>query len=73
MVGRTSDELNLRDPNATQEFFEMERPDVVVLAVARVGGILANECESGVEGEHQHCSGDPTEGMDKQSSEEAYF
>ncbi len=43
LVGRTSDELDLRDPHATRTFFEAERPDFVVLAAARVGGILAND------------------------------
>lgn len=43
LVGRTSDELDLRDPNATQSFFEAEEPDFVVLAAAQVGGILAND------------------------------
>lgn len=43
LVGRTSDELDLRDPHATQQFFEAEQPDFVVLAAARVGGILAND------------------------------
>jgi GDP-L-fucose synthase len=43
LVGRTSAELDLRDPVATQAFFEEERPDVIVLAAARVGGILAND------------------------------
>jgi GDP-L-fucose synthase len=43
LVGRSSAELDLRDPAATQAFFEAERPDVVVLAAARVGGILAND------------------------------
>jgi GDP-L-fucose synthase len=43
LVGRTSDELDLRDPQATREFFAAEQPDFVVLAAARVGGILAND------------------------------
>ena len=43
LVGRTSGELDLRDPRATRAFFEEEQPDVVVLAAARVGGILAND------------------------------
>jgi GDP-L-fucose synthase len=43
LVGRTSDELDLCDPHATREFFEAEEPDFVVLAAARVGGILAND------------------------------
>ena len=43
LVGRTSAELDLRDPRATRSFYEAEWPDVVVLAAARVGGILAND------------------------------
>jgi GDP-L-fucose synthase len=43
LVGRTSDELDLRDPHATRQFFGDEQPDFVVLAAARVGGILAND------------------------------
>jgi len=43
LVGRTSDELDLRDPHAARQFFEAEQPDFVVLAAARVGGILAND------------------------------
>ena len=43
LVGRTSDKLDLRDPHATRQFFEAEQPDFVVLAAARVGGILAND------------------------------
>jgi GDP-L-fucose synthase len=43
LVGRTSDELDLRDPYATRQFFADEQPDFVVLAAARVGGILAND------------------------------
>jgi GDP-L-fucose synthase len=42
LVGRTSAELDLRDRAATFGFFAQERPEVVVLAAARVGGILAN-------------------------------
>jgi GDP-L-fucose synthase len=43
LLGRTSDELDLRDPQATRQFFGDEQPDFVVLAAARVGGILAND------------------------------
>jgi GDP-L-fucose synthase len=39
---RTSQELDLRDPVATRQFFEEARPEYVFLAAARVGGILAN-------------------------------
>src|SRR3954452_18776347 len=42
LVGRSSHELDLRDRGAVDEFFDRERPDYVVLAAARVGGILAN-------------------------------
>jgi len=43
LVGRTSDELDLRDPSATQAVFEDEQPDFVIVAAAKVGGILAND------------------------------
>jgi len=39
---RTSAELDLRDQRAVNEFFEVERPDYVFLAAAKVGGIMAN-------------------------------
>ncbi len=42
LVLRTRQELDLRDAKATQEFFQHEKPEVVLLAAARVGGILAN-------------------------------
>jgi GDP-L-fucose synthase len=42
LVTRTSAELDLRDQAAVQAFFAEERPEVVVLAAAKVGGILAN-------------------------------
>jgi GDP-L-fucose synthase len=42
LLGRTSDELDLRDQHATKEFFENELPDVVIDAAAMVGGIMAN-------------------------------
>lgn len=35
--------LDLRDLDATADFFATERPDVVVFAAARVGGIAAND------------------------------
>src|SRR5690606_2332465 len=43
LVLRTSKELDLRDQAATNDFFEQERPEVVILAAAKVGGILAND------------------------------
>ncbi len=42
LIGRTSAELDLRDRDAVYRFFDRERPDVVVLAAAKVGGIVAN-------------------------------
>ena len=39
---RTSSELDLRDQSGVRDFFEKEKPDYVVLAAARVGGIGAN-------------------------------
>lgn len=42
LVGRNSRELDLRDRSATFRFFEEVEPDHVVLAAAKVGGILAN-------------------------------
>lgn len=42
LVGRTSAELDLRDRAAVDAFFDEVRPDYVVLAAAKVGGIVAN-------------------------------
>lgn len=42
LVGRRSAQLDLRERPAVESFFDAERPAVVVLAAARVGGILAN-------------------------------
>jgi GDP-L-fucose synthase len=42
LIGRTSRELDLRDARATEAFFKETRPDVVIAAAARVGGIAAN-------------------------------
>jgi GDP-L-fucose synthase len=38
----TRDELDLRDQAATARFFAAHRPDCVILAAAKVGGIMAN-------------------------------
>jgi GDP-L-fucose synthase len=43
IVTRTSSELDLRDQSLVGAFFERCRPETVVLAAARVGGILAND------------------------------
>jgi GDP-L-fucose synthase len=43
LILRTSKELDLRDQRAVGRFFETERPDYVIHAAAKVGGILAND------------------------------
>ena len=42
IITRTSGELDLRLQERVNEFFEAERPEIVFLAAAKVGGILAN-------------------------------
>lgn len=42
LIGRTSSELDLKDREAVFEFFEQSKPRYVILAAAKVGGILAN-------------------------------
>jgi GDP-L-fucose synthase len=43
LLVRGSGELDLRDQAATSAFFAAERPDYVLLAAAKVGGIVAND------------------------------
>lgn len=42
IVSRRSSELDLRDQAAVKAFFQEEKPDYVMLAAAKVGGIHAN-------------------------------
>jgi GDP-L-fucose synthase len=42
IITRTKDELDLMSQQAVAEFFSSEKPDIVILAAAKVGGILAN-------------------------------
>jgi len=42
LVVRDSRELDLTDQHATRRFFAAEKPEAVVIAAAKVGGILAN-------------------------------
>lgn len=42
IIGRTHKELDLTNQAMVREFFEKEKPDIVVLAAAKVGGINAN-------------------------------
>ncbi len=43
IVTRSHAELDLTDQAATQAFFAAEKPDIVFLAAARVGGVFANK------------------------------
>jgi GDP-L-fucose synthase len=47
LIGRTLDELDLREQAAVERFFAEARPDYVFLAAARVGGIRANDTYPG--------------------------
>ena len=47
VIGRSSKELNLMDANAVNAFFQEEKPDYVILAAAKVGGIVANSTYRG--------------------------
>jgi len=42
LVCRTHKELDLTNQKAVEEFFESEKPEYVILAAAKVGGIVAN-------------------------------
>ncbi|KNH23183.1 GDP-fucose synthetase [Arthrobacter sp. ZBG10] len=42
LIGRTSSEMDLKDRESVFSFFEEHKPRYVVLAAAKVGGILAN-------------------------------
>ncbi|MDO6732149.1 GDP-L-fucose synthase [Marinovum sp. 2_MG-2023] len=42
LITRTSAELDLRNQIAVRDFMQTEKPDVVILAAAKVGGIHAN-------------------------------
>lgn len=47
IIGRSIDELNLMDYEAVGKFFEEEKPEYVLLAAAKVGGIVANNTYRG--------------------------
>ena len=42
LIGRTHAELDLRNTETVNAFFDKEKPEYVFLAAAKVGGILAN-------------------------------
>ncbi len=43
LVYKTHKELDLLDQKAVAEFFQQEKPEYVILAAAKVGGIVAND------------------------------
>lgn len=43
LVGKNSKELDLRNQQAVDNFIKAEKPDVIIDAAAKVGGILAND------------------------------
>ena len=47
IITRTSAELDLRNQQAVNAFFEEQKPDYVFLAAAKVGGIVANNVYRG--------------------------
>jgi len=47
LVGHSSDELDLRNPEAVEHFFTKEKPEYVFLSAAKVGGIMANNTYRG--------------------------
>lgn len=47
LIGKTINELDLMDTKAVNSFFEQEQPEYVILAAAKVGGIVANNTYRG--------------------------
>jgi len=47
LIGRNLNELDLMDTNAVNAFFAAEKPEYVILAAAKVGGIVANSTYRG--------------------------
>lgn len=45
LLKRSSSELDLRNQTQVDEFFKTEKPEIVLLAAAKVGGILANDTD----------------------------
>eukprot|EP00736_Rhodelphis_marinus_P005322 Rmarinus@m.22265 len=45
LIVRTHEELDLTNQDAVLKFFSQEKPDVVIVAAAKVGGILANNTQ----------------------------
>ncbi|WP_319481200.1 GDP-L-fucose synthase [uncultured Draconibacterium sp.] len=47
LIGRSLEELDLMNQQAVADFFKQEKPEYVVLAAAKVGGIIANNTYRG--------------------------
>ncbi len=47
IIGKTIEELDLRNPQSVKSFFEWAKPEYVILAAAKVGGIIANNTYRG--------------------------
>jgi GDP-L-fucose synthase len=47
LIGRTRQEVDLLDANAVERFYAETEPEFVVVAAARVGGIVANDRQPG--------------------------
>jgi len=47
LITCTQNELDLKDQGAVKDFFKQEKPEYVLLAAAKVGGILANNTYKG--------------------------
>lgn len=47
LIGKTIEELDLMNQQAVAEFFQIEKPEYVILAAAKVGGIVANNTYRG--------------------------
>ena len=47
LIGQTINQLDLMDTNAVNTFFAVEKPEYVILAAAKVGGIVANNTYRG--------------------------
>jgi GDP-L-fucose synthase len=45
LIGKISKELDLRDQNATDDFIKTHKPEVIIDAAAKVGGIWANNAD----------------------------
>ena len=47
IIGKSIDEMDLGDYKAVEAYFEAEKPEYVILAAAKVGGIVANNTYRG--------------------------